>query len=553
MTDQELKAKLNDLLHLPAETETVEFKEANRSYDFNKLGKYFSALSNEANLHNSECAWLVMGVKDDKTIVGTTYRSERKDLDSLKGEISRKVSHGITFVEIHEVEINNLRIVMFQIPAAPKGLPVAFDGHYYGRNGEELAALNIEEQERIRQQIIKEDWSAKIIPDASIHDLDPNAITVARNNYKSKFPDKSLEIDGWDDVTFLNKAKITIKNKITRTAIILLGLEESEHFISPAEVKIRWVLKGANNTDKDYEIFNCPILLAVDKVYAKIRNLKYRYIADNTLFPEEILRYEPYSIREALNNCIAHQDYEKSGRINVIEVEDEALIFTNYGSFIPGSVEKVVEDDAPEENYRNKFLATAMFNLKMVDTAGGGIKKIFNFQRQRFFPLPDYDLSENKVKVTLVGKVLDIDFARTLARHKELSLHDIILLDKVQKRRKLSLNEERYLRTKQLIEGRKPNYYISLRVASKTGQKAEYTKNRAFDKEYYTDLIRKAIHQHKHLERKDIDDLLWNKLPEWMNDHQKKIKINNLLSEMRKRHVIVNEGSDAKPKWRLDN
>lgn len=219
---------------------------------------------------------------------------------------------------------------------------------------------------------------------------------------------------------------------------------------------------------------------------------------------------------------------------------------------IPGSVEKVVKDDAPEEHYRNKFLATAMFNLKMVDTAGGGIKKIFNYQRQRLFPLPDYDLTGGKVKVSLAGKVLDMDFARVLAKHKELTLDEIILLDKVQKKKKLLSAEEKHLRNKKLIEGRRPNYYISLDVASQTGQKAEYSKNRGLDKAYYLDMIKKSVKEHGHLVRKDVDELLWTKLPEWMDEHQKKVKINNLLSEMRKKGLIRNVGNDAKPKWELN-
>ncbi|WP_310587909.1 ATP-binding protein [Emticicia agri] len=292
--------------------------------------------------------------------------------------------------------------------------------------------------------------------------------------------------------------------------------------------------------------------MATDKVYAKIRNLKYRYIQDGTLFPEEINQYEPYSIREALNNCIAHQDYTKHGRINVIEMDDQ-LIFTNLGVFIPGSVEKVVKEDAPEEHYRNRFLATAMFNLKMVDTAGGGIRKIFNYQRERFFPMPDYDLSKEKVKVTILGKILDTHYARLLAENKDLSLEEIIMLDKVQKKKDLTDLEEKHLRTKKLIEGRKPNYYIGIKVAQKTGQKAIYSKNKAFDKNYYLDLIEKSIREHGSLERADIDELLWNKLPDWMSETQKKFKVNNLLSELRTNKRIINEGSDSKPIWVLTN
>lgn len=553
MTHSELEHILNDLRNLSSETEVVEFKEANNGYDFNKLDKYFSALSNEANLKGNPFAWLVFGVEDRRhKIVGSKFRPDRKKLDSLKGEIANKTTNRITFMEIHELQLAEGRIVMFQIPAAPNGFPVAFEGHYFGRDGEELAPLNLEEIERIRSQVTTVDWSAAIVPGASVEDLDEEAIRVARVNFKNKFPEKEADVDQWDDITFLNKAKITIKGKITRTAILLLGREESEHFINPAEAKIRWLLKDANGTDKDYLIVSCPILLAVDKIYAKIRNLKYRYISEGTLFPEEVNQYEPYSIREAINNCIAHQDYTKHGRINVIEMDDQ-LTFTNLGVFIPGSVEKVVNEDAPEEHYRNLFLATAMFNLKMVDTAGGGIRKIFNFQRVRFFPMPDYDLTGGKVKVTISGKVLDIDYARLLARNKELTLEEIIMLDKVQKKKPLEASEEKRLKSKNLIEGRKPNYYISIKVAQKTGQKASYSKNKAFDKQYYLDMITNSINQHKSLSRKDVDELLWNKLPDWMNDNQRKNKIGNLLSELRINGIIENVGIPKKPKWIIHN
>ena len=553
MTITELQHILNDLRNLSSENEIVEFKEAKITYDFNKIGKYFSALSNEANLKGKPFAWLIFGVENKKhTIVGSQYRTTRKDLDSLKSEIANKTTNRITFIEIYELNELQGRVVMFQIPAAPKGFPIAFDGHYYGRDNEELSPLNLEEIERIRSQATTKDWSAAILPDADLDDMDEEAILLARKNYKNKFPEKAVEVDSWDDTTFLNKAKITIKGKITRTAIILLGKEESEHFINPAEIKIRWLLKDANGNDKDYAIFSCPMILAVDKVYGKIRNLKYRYIKDGTLFPDEVNQYEPYSIREALNNCIAHQDYTKHGRINVVEMNDQ-LIFTNLGSFIPGSVEKVVKDDAPEEHYRNRFLATAMFNLKMVDTAGGGIKRMFNHQRERFFPMPDFDLSGGKVKVNISGKILDLEYAKLLAQNKELTLEEIIMLDKVQKKQPLTEYEEKHLKCKKLIEGRKPNFYIGIKVAEKTGQKASYSKNKAFDKSYYLDLVEKAIREHKSMSRKDIDDLLWNKLPEWMNEKQKKVKINNLLSELRRSQKIENQGTYKESKWVLIN
>ncbi len=552
MTITELKYVLQSLRNLTAENEIVEFKEAKNGYDFNKLGKYFSALSNEANLKGKPYAWLVFGIENKKhAIVGSQFRPQRKDLDSLKSEIANKTTNRISFIEIHELNEPEGRVVMFQIPAAPKGFPIAFEGHYYGRDNEELVPLNLEEIERIRAQATTEDWSAAIVPGATVEDLDGEALRVARANFKNKFPEKATDIDSWNDITFLNKVKLSIKGKITRTTIILLGKEESEHYINPAEAKVRWLFKDAKGNDKDYAIFGCPLILAVDKVYAKIRNIKYRYIKDGTLFPDEVNQYEPYTIREALNNCIAHQDYTKHGRINLVELDDQ-LVFTNLGSFIPGSVEKVVMEDAPEEHYRNRFLASAMFNLKMVDTAGGGIRKIFNFQRDRFFPMPDYDLSGGKVKVTITGKVLDIKYARVLAQDPDLTLEEIIVLDKLQKKKPLNETEEKQLKAKHLIEGRKPNYYIGIKVAQKTGQKATYSKNKAFDKIYYLDLIVKAIKEHGTLERGDVDDLLWKKLPDWMNEEQKKNKVKNLLSDLKKQGKIKNVGTFKESKWVID-
>jgi len=545
MTEEELIIKLNEFRRLPAETEVFEFKEAKNNYDSNKLGKYFSALSNEANLKGRPHAWLIFGIKDKgRTIVGSHFRQNRKDLDNLKGELANKTTNRISFIEIYELHLPEGRIVMFQIPAAPKGIPVAFDGHYYGREGEELSPLNLEEIERIRAQVALEDWSAAMVPDAAIDDLDPAAIAKARENYKNKFPHQAHDIDRWDDITFLNKAKVIIKGEITRTAIILLGKPESEHFISPAEAKIRWLLKDVKGNDKDYHIESCPLLLAVDKIYAKIRNLKYRYIKDGTLFPDEVDQYEPFVIREAINNCIAHQDYTKGGRINVVEMEDQ-LIFTNLGSFIPGSVEKVVKEDAPEEHYRNRFLATAMFNLKMVDTAGGGIRKMFNYQRERFFPMPEYDLSEDRVKVTVIGKVLDMDFARVLARNPSLFLEQIIMLDKVQKQKPLSDEEIKYLKGLGLIEGRKPNYVISAKITASLSNdelKAHYIKQRGLDDDHYKNLIVEYLKKFGESPRKNIEKFLRDKLPDILTESQKKNKVTNLLSALRIKGTIRNNG-----------
>lgn len=548
--NEDIEKKLDELIASQFETEVTEFKEAKNSFSFDELGQYFSALSNEANLHNKNCAWLIFGIEDKKhIIVGTNYRKSAKDLNNLKEEIARQTSEHLSFIEIYECKRKdpagkNQRILLFQIPPAPKGIPIAFKRMYYGRDGESLVGLSIEKIERIRSQSKSEDWSAKLITEASIEDLDSDAIQFARHVYIQKNPKLAEEVPTWDDQTFLNKAKLTINGKITNTAIVLLGKSESEHYISPATSKITWILKDKDGIEKDYEHFTCPLILSIQEVYKKIRNIKYRYIAEGTLFPDEVQQYDPYTIREALNNCIAHQDYTMSGKIILIEKEDGELIFSNSGDFIPSSIEDVIKSDAPENRYRNSFLANAMVNLNMIDTIGSGIKKLFNIQRDKFFPLPEYDLSDHKVKVTITGKVLDSNYARKLAEDKTLSLFEIMLLDKVQKNKKLTNEEYKLLKSKNLIEGKRNNYFISSTIAEITNQKPDYMKLRGINDDYCKKIIIDYIKKFKTAKKADLEEILLEKLGDSMTDIQKKNKIKNILQKLRRDGVIEPHGKE---------
>ncbi len=556
MTSEELTHTLDSLLILPAETEVVEFKRAARNFDDRELGQYFSALSNEANLKGKSCAWLVFGVENNThEVVGSQYKNTRPALDAMKKKIADQTTGRHTFVEIHELHYKNgKRVVMFEIPPAPLGIPIDYQGHYYGRDGESLQALNMDKIERIRNQARRKDWSAEIIENASLEDLDSAAIAKARVLYTNANKNKADEIASWNDTTFLNKAKITIRGKITNAAIVLLGKEESEHLISPAVAKIKWILRGQDNIERDYMIATCPFILAVDRIYDKIRNLKYRYINPEykTLFPEEIDTYEPYVIREALNNAIAHQDYTLRGQINVVEYEDK-LVFSNKGSFIPGNIERVLVNDAPEEEYRNQFLATTMVGLKMVDTIGSGIRKMYYFQRKRLFPLPDYNILKDRVEVTITGKILDVNYANVLAKNTTLSLIEIELLNRLQLGKQITDEEIARLRRKHLIEGRKPNVYISKGIAQTTGQKIAYSKHKGLNDKSCEELLIKALSDHKQLSKSEIVDLLWNILPDILSDKKKQSKIQNLLTKLRMQGKIGNNTRGTKSNWFLLN
>jgi len=517
MTEKELNKILSNATALPAETEIIEFKEAKESYDFDKIGKYFSALSNEANLKGKSCAWLIFGIENKKhQIVGSHYRTERKKLDSLKKEIGDKITHNISFIEIHELNTSDGRVVMFQIPAAPQGIPVAFEGFYYGRANESLVALNIEKIERIRNQVLNRDWSKNIVPDATFNDLDKEAILKAREQYKKKHPTLIEDVNSWDDITFLNKAKVTLNGKITNAAILLLGKDEASPLVSPAIAQITWILK---DEPSDYEHFHTPFIITVEKAISRIRNLKYRHLGFSTLFPDEVYMYDNWVVREALHNCVAHQDYGKSGRIHLLEYKNK-LIFENLGGFIPDSVEEAIKFDSPQHYYRNPFLAEAMVNLNMIDTIGSGIKKMFTKQKERFFPMPDYDISdENRTRVTILGEIINDNYAHQLKTRPELSLGDVIALDKVQKKQTITDEEVNRLRKLKLIAGEVSELQIISHYPTISYQE-------------YKHIVLDLITQKGSATREDIVNLIMPTLSPTIPIEKRQRKISNITAKL---------------------
>lgn len=200
-----------------------------------------------------------------------------------------------------------------------------------------------------------------------------------------------------------------------------------------------------------------------------------------------------------------------------------------------------VTNDFPESPYRNPALVEAMRNVKMVETEGGGIKKLFQQQRRRFFPMPDYDIEGNHVICTIEGRVLDENFANILVSNSSLSLSDIMLLDSVQKGKTISYEAANYLRKKGYIEGRYPNVYLSSKIIASTkhvGLKTTYIKNRCFDDEYFKKLIVDYIEEFGKSKRQDLYALIANKLPDYMTDQQRYDKLTTLLSALKRRKQL---------------
>ena len=551
-TDQQLIKKIRKMI-IDFEDEVVEFKEARTNYSFKDIGKYFSALGNEANIRGYKEAWLIFGVTNKKELVGTAYRQDG-NLQNLKKEIVGGTNERATFMEIYEVEIDGHRIVAFQIPPATRGIPTTWNGAAYAREDENTCPLPIDKMDLIRSQV-GVDWSKEIVEGASFEDLDPEAVAYARELFikKQNVAKKSTDmLSKMSDIEILNKAGILIKGKITNTALILLGKEESSYLFDGFIPRITWTLYNGNGTAKTYEHFDMPLLLAVDRAYSKIRNEKYRYIAgQQTLLPDETTQYEADVVKEVLNNCIAHSNYQLRGKINLEEFEDR-LVFINEGNFIPETVERALEEGYKPPYYRNTFLCRAMVNLYMIDTNSMGIPMMYQIQKEKCFPLPTYDLSDpNRVKVTLYGRILDKNYTQLLRSNGDLDLQTVFLLDKVQKHEVISKESYKILKKQGIIEGRYPNIYVSYKIANMVGQKTEYVKNKGLSNDVYKKIIYNALDTMKLASVTELKSVLEGALPAVLDEKQQAKKVSNILQAMKRAGIADVEGTGHAARWYL--
>jgi ATP-dependent DNA helicase RecG len=553
MNEQELNNLVNEIRMLPRETEWVEFKASTIKPD-EKLGDYISGLSNAACVNNQPFAYLVLGIdNDDHSVKGSNYNftARKHGNDDLEFWLKRYLSPSIRFDYFIFKYDNNHTVEIFRIPAAV-GEPVTFKGKPSIRIGTSLTHLkNYPHYAKIIYNS-QYDWSAQIIEKATITDLEPEAVKLARQVYKEKQAGKAFynDIDNWTNEVFLDKAKLTINGKITNTAIILLGKPESAHFLSPAVAQITWKL---DTEEKAYEHFEIPLFTSINDVLKRIRNVKYKFFPNNQLIATEVLKYDPEVILEALNNCIAHQDYNQYSRILLTE-QTGKLIFSNAGGFFEGTADDYTLGQKTPMKYRNRWLTNAMVTLNMIDSMGYGIHKMYKSQKQRFFPLPDYSKSTpDEVVLEIYGHSIDENYSKLLIEQKDnLDLTDAILLDKVQKSQSINDDAARKLRKKGLIEGRKPNYYVAAHVAEATNQKAGYIKNRGLKDDHYKKLIIDMLRKYGKASKEEIDELILDILPAVLDKKQKQNKVRNLIYAMHKRDkTIENKGTTRHPVWVL--
>lgn len=529
------------------EHEVIEFKTAENQFDTNKLGKYLSALSNEANLRDVDFAWIIMGVDNDRQVVGTQFLMDDTKRQLLKHDIAANTTGGLTFREIVPVEIDGKRILMFKIPAAPRNIVTKWKGIAYGRSGESLEPLSQDKYDEIRHQRPMDDWSAHVVEGSTIKDdLDELAIAKARIMFKKVYDNNPSEmVDGWTNEEFLRHSGVLNNGKLTRAALLLLGKPTVAYKLAPSVPQVTWTLVNEEGRKIDYKHFTIPFILSVDEVLGKIRNLTMREMPGGTLFPDKLMQYDDFIIREVLHNAIAHQDYTLCQRINFIEAPDY-LYYSNAGTFFPGTIENALNTLKQQKFYRNECLCKGMVSFNMIDTVSSGIQTVFYKQKERHFPMPDYEINENvpEVNVKIYGRVIDERYVDLLKRDASLSLKECIWLDSIQKKRPVTDAALKILKSKKLIEWHKPNYIISQAVAEKTRQVPAYTRKRGLDKNKLLNMLQQVI--------EDAGDtgIMLNEIYEYMEVtlssdktvEAKKKTLTYLLSGLKAKGIIYTSG-----------
>lgn len=541
--------------HFPKENAACEWKEFKNLKHAVSGAKGDDIISYISAIANMEGGHLMIGVEDASLRIVGIQDFHDYTVDNIRhrllGKCTNLDSEGLR-VEAHVTDGTGKTVWVFHIPKHRPRLPVYAHDKAWQRINDSLVEMRPERLSTILAEAIElVDWSAQTVPDATFDDLDPDALALAREKFKEKHRADAFhdQIDGWEVGTFLDRAKLTANGRLTRAALLLLGKPWAAHFLSPHPAQITWKLEAE---ELAYEHFGPPFLLNTTQVLHRIRNIKHKLFPANQLLATEVMKYDTRVILEALHNCLAHQDYARQERVLVTEKVDR-LIFENAGRFFEGAAADYFSGEKTPSRYRNPWLAQAMVQLGMIDTMGYGIHAMTVAQRKRYFPLPDYEKSTgSKVVLEIFGHAINENYSMLLLERQDLDIDTVILLDRVQKGLPITDDAAAHLRRDKLIEGRKPNYYVSAQVAATTGTQAAYTRNQGLQKPAQKQFVLEYLAKFGTATREKLDSLLMDMLPKGLTEKQKRDKVKNLLTEMRATDgQILCEGKGPAATWRL--
>ena len=558
MTARELQAWLS--ARFPKEDEHYEWKEWHRLKHSISGRKGDDLVSYISALANMDGGCIVIGVQD-RTLAVTGIQefadyTVENVVHRVLGRTPGLPSMGLRVQELRASDTGAV-VWLVHVPRhAPRELVFAHD-QAWQRDGDSLTGLREDRRRAILlEPLAGEDWSAVLVPGATLEDLDPAAIAKAREKYFEKHQRQpwAAQVPLWDAAKLLDKVGLTVHGQVTRACLLLLGLpERATALLSPHPVEITWKVAA----ERVAELFHPPFLLTTTHVAQHIRNPNIKLFPANELLAVTLPRYDTNTVLlEGLHNCLAHQDYAQCGRI-VVEESAGLVRMINLGGFFDGQPDEYASGQRTPERYRNERLAKAMAEVGMIDKQGFGIHDMVLAQRRRFLPLPDYEGSSPLRTVFNVhGQEIDANYTHWLMERTDLPIEHVLWLDRLQKGLKLDAVQVAELRTAGLVEGRISNLFVSAHVANATDTRTVYTRNKGLDDHYYKTLVLQHLRDFKTAPASELRELLMKKLPDALTAAQKESKVKNLLTALRTRGLngqkIVAQRKGNQAYWALE-
>ena len=521
------------------EDEHLEFKEAKKNFHFETLVKYCVALANEGG------GRMILGVTDKlpRKVVGSQAFS---NLERTKAGLIDRVRLRI---DVEEIQHPNGRVLVFQVPSHPIGMPMQYKGAYWMRGGEVLIPMTPD----LLQRIFAEsgpDFSAEICTSAQLDDLDPNAVEVLRQLWQRKLLDQDISTRPIEQL--LADAELLVDNQVTYAALILLGKREAlGKYLAQAEVIFEYRSNEVPGPAAERHEFRQGFLTVLDEIWRLINQRNDLQHFQQGFFIWDVPTFNERVVREAVLNAVSHRDYRHGGSV-FIRQYPRRIEIVSPGGFPPG----ITPDNIlRQQNPRNRRIAEVLGKCGLVERAGQGFDRIFRECIQQSKPLPDFSHTDAySVWLTLHGEIQDPEFLRFLEEIGQeqvatFGLDDLLVVDLVH--REQSVPDDLQSRVNHLLEqgiiervgrGRGVRLMLSRQFYRHIGKAGTYTRKRGLDRETNKALLLKHIRDN----RKSGSQLkeLVQVLPSLSY-----VQVQKLLQELRIKGQIHKVGNTSAARW----
>ena len=521
------------------EDEHLEFKEAKKNFHFETLVKYCVALANEGG------GRMILGVTDKlpRKVVGSQAFS---NLERTKAGLIDRVRLRI---DVEEIQHPNGRVLVFQVPSRPIGMPMQYKGAYWMRGGEALIPMTPD----LLQRIFAEsgpDFSAEICTSAQLDDLDPNAVEVLRQLWQRKLLDQDISTRPIEQL--LADAELLVDNQVTYAALILLGKREAlGKYLAQAEVIFEYRSNEVPGPAAERHEFRQGFLTVLDEIWRLINQRNDLQHFQQGFFIWDVPTFNERVVREAVLNAVSHRDYRHGGSV-FIRQYPRRIEIVSPGGFPPG----ITPDNIlRQQNPRNRRIAEVLGKCGLVERAGQGFDRIFRECIQQSKPLPDFSHTDAySVWLTLHGEIQDPEFLRFLEEIGQeqvatFGLDDLLVVDLVH--REQPVPDDLQSRVDHLLEqgiiervgrGRGVRLMLSRRFYRHIGKAGTYTRKRGLDRETNKALLLKHIRDN----RKSGSQLkeLVQVLPSLSY-----VQVQKLLQELRIKGQIHKVGNTSAARW----